>query len=130
VNDYALHDTRTENHWVYNVGLYPSYAIGDGGRYGQVFALLGLTSGFKNDGFTDQATNGSTVNEVGPIGILGAGYGIRYEAMHASGLLYRPTTDSNAPVAYNIGFQLALGVDLDLGSHDDDVQPTPAQPVN
>jgi hypothetical protein len=116
VNDYALHDTRTESDWVYDVGVYPSYAIGDGGRYGQVAALLGATSGFKNDGFTDQPTNGSTVTSVGPIFILGVGYGIRYDAMHASALLYRPMTDSGAPVEYNFGLQLALGVDLDLGS--------------
>jgi hypothetical protein len=126
VADYALHDTRTEGHWVYDVGIYPSYAIGDGGRYGHVIAQLGATSGFKNDGFTDQPSNGSTVDSVGPIFILGIGYGIRYDVMHATALLYRPMTDSDAPVQYNVGLQLALGVDFDMSSHDDDVQPRPA----
>jgi hypothetical protein len=125
VNDYALHDTRTENHWVYNVGVYPSYAIGDGGRYGNVAVLLGVTSGFKNDGFTDQPTNGSTVDSVGPIFVVGAGYGFHYDVLHASALVYRPMTDTGAPVQYNVGVQLALGVDLDLASHDDDVQARP-----
>jgi hypothetical protein len=126
VNDYALHDTGAESHWIYNVGMVPSYAIGDGGRYGQIALLLGMTSGFKNDGFTDQATNGSTVDSVGPVFILGLGYGVRYEMMHASALLYRPLTDTDAPVVYNIGFQLTVGVDFDMSSHDD-VQASPGR---
>jgi hypothetical protein len=130
VDGYELHDTRAESHWVYDLGLYPSYAIGDGGRYGNVVLLLAATSGFKNDGFTNQPTNGSTVDSVGPIFVAGIGYGFRYEAMHASALLFKPMTDSGAPVEYNVGVQLALGVDLDLGSHDDDAQPKARQPAD
>jgi hypothetical protein len=119
VNDYKLFDTRTGSHWVYNLGVYPSYAIGDHGQYGNIVAMVGATSGFKNDGFTNQPTNGSTVDSVGPIFILGAGYGYRYDVMHASAFVYRPITDSGSPVDYAFGFQFALGVDFDITSRDD-----------
>jgi hypothetical protein len=118
VNDYTLYDTRSESHWVYNLGVYPSYAIGENGQYGNVVALLGATSGFKNDGFTNQPTNGSTVDGVGPIFLLGLGYGFHYDVMHATVLLYRPVTDSGAPVVYGFGGQLALGVDFDIRPSD------------
>ena len=93
VNSYSLFDTRTESHWVYNLGLYPSYAVGDHGQYGNVVAMVAATSGFKNDGFTNQPSNGSTVDSVGPIFVLGAGYGYHYDVMHVTGLVYRPITD-------------------------------------
>jgi hypothetical protein len=116
---YTLNDTRTESHLVYSLGLYPSFAIGDGGRYGNVFGLLSATNGFKNDGFTNQPTNGSTVDSVGPIFILGAGYGYRYQMLHATVLAYRPVTDGSSPVNYGFGGQLLLGVDLDVFAKDD-----------
>jgi hypothetical protein len=119
VNGYSLHDTRTESHWVYDLGVYPSYAIGDNGRYGNVVAMVGATNGFKNDGFTNQVSNGSTVDSVGPIVILGLGYGFRYDVMHASALVYRPITDSGSPVEYAFGMQLALGVDFDVTARED-----------
>jgi hypothetical protein len=129
VNDYSLHDTQTESHWVYNLGVYPSYAIGDRGQYGNVVALVGATNGFKNDGFTNQPTNGSTVDSVGPIFIFGAGYGFHYDVMHATVLVYKPVTTIGDPVDYNWGFQLALGFDFDINPHDDEPRaPRPAPP--
>jgi hypothetical protein len=129
VNDYSLHDTQNEGHWVYNLGVYPSFAIGDGGRYGNAFALVGATAGFKNDGFTNQPTNGSTVDTIGPIFMFGLGYGIHYDVMHATLLAYRPTTGTGSPVDYNFGVQLALGVDFDITLHDEEPRPRgPAPP--
>jgi hypothetical protein len=116
---YSLNATRSESHLVYSLGVHPSYAIGENGRYGNAFVLFTATSGFKNDGFTNQATNGSTVDSIGPIFVLGVGYGIRYEMLHATALGYRPVTDLGSPVNYGFGFQLALGVDFDVFAKDD-----------
>jgi hypothetical protein len=44
---------------------------------------------------------------------VGAGYGLRYDWLHASALLYHPLTDSSSPVDYTLGFQLTVGVDLE-----------------
>jgi hypothetical protein len=120
VDGYSLFDTRTEQHWVYSMGLYPSFNVGPGGRYGHIIALASMTNGFRNDGFTDQPTNGSTVSSTDPIVLLGAGYGIRYECLHASALLYHPLTDDSSPVNYGFGAQLTLGVDLETISARDD----------
>jgi hypothetical protein len=110
---YSLYDTRTENHFVYSLGLYPSINIGPGGEAGHVITVVSMTNGFRNQGFTDQPSNGSTVSSTAPIVIVGAGYGLRYDWLHASALLYHPLTDSSSPVDYTLGFQLTVGVDLE-----------------
>jgi hypothetical protein len=114
VSGYSLYDTRSESHLVYSLGIYPSYALGNRGQYGDVVGLVGATNGFKNDGFTNQPTNGSTVDTVGPVVQIGAGYGIHYDGMRAMGLVYWPMTDSHSPVHYGPSAQLAFGVDLDV----------------
>jgi hypothetical protein len=114
VSNYSLYDTRSESHLVYSLGIYPSYALGDRGQYGALVGLVGATNGFKNDGFTDQPSNGSTLDTVGPIVELGAGYGVHHDAFRAMGLVYWPLTDYGSPVEYGPSVQLALGVDLDV----------------
>jgi len=116
---YSLVDTKSESHTVYSVGIYPSYAFGDRGRYGHVFALLGGTNGFANDGFTNQASNGSTVTSVGPIWIVGGGYAIGYEWFKASALVYLPMTDRSSPVEYGPGMMFTIGVNAPLWSRDE-----------
>jgi hypothetical protein len=111
---YSLHDTSSETHWVYSLGLYPSVAVGDRGQYGDAFALLGVTNGFKNDGFTDQASQGSTVDSVGPIVLVGGGYGIRHDVLHANVLLYWPVTGAGSAVEYGLGGQITVGFDFDV----------------
>ena len=110
---YTLTNTSSEPHLVYSLGLYPSFNIGRDGRYGHVVALVSATNGFSNDGFTNVQSNGSTVSSVGPIVIVGGGYGIRYEWLHASALLYEPLTSGSSPVDYGPGVQLTFGVDFD-----------------
>jgi hypothetical protein len=117
---YSLANSGDEGHFVYSLGLYPSYAFGPRGAYGHAFALLSATNGFSNDGFTNQPSNGSTVQAVGPIAIVGGGYGFSYEWMRASALAYLPMTGQSAPVDYGPGFMLTLGLNLDLSSHDRD----------
>jgi hypothetical protein len=114
VDGYTLNHEETQNRLVYSLGLHPSYAFGPHGEYGAVFAVVTVTSGFQNDGFTDQPTQDGKLQSNGPIVILGGGYGFRYEALHAAVLAYRPTTGEGSPVDYGLGVQLAVGVDVDL----------------
>jgi hypothetical protein len=117
-NGYTLVDTKSESHMVYSIGIYPSYAFGEHGKYGHVFGLLDGTNGFANDGFTNQQSNGSTVTSVGPIFIVGGGYAIGYEWLKASALAYWPMTDRSSPVEYGPGFMLTIGVNAPLWGRD------------
>ncbi|MGH7438485.1 MAG: hypothetical protein ACRENE_22595 [Polyangiaceae bacterium] len=111
---WGLVDTRSDSPIVYQLGAYPSYAFGPGGSYGHLFGILDATSGFSNDGFSDMPANGSTLNGVGPIFILGVGYGWSSDWGHVSGSIYRPLTDQSSPVDYGFAFQISLGVNIDL----------------
>jgi hypothetical protein len=114
---YALANMGSEGHFVYSLGLYPSYSFGHDGEYGHVFALVAATNGFSNDGFTNTQDTGSTVSSVGPIAILGGGYGVSYQWVRASATLFLPMTTSSSPVDYGPGVMLSVGVNLDLGWH-------------
>lgn len=111
---YSLVDTKSESHWVYSLGIYPSYAFGDDGKYGHIFGLFDAASGFANDGFTDQPSNGSTVTSVGPIWIVGGGYAIGYEWIRASALVYWPMTDRSSPVEYGPGMMFTIALNAPL----------------
>jgi hypothetical protein len=115
---YSFFDERSESHLVYSFGIYPSMTVGEGGKYGHVFALLGGTNGFQNDGFATTPTNGSTVDVIGPVWMIGGGYGYSFEAFHVSAMLFRPFTDSSSAVDYSVGGQITLGVNADLWSSD------------
>jgi hypothetical protein len=117
---YSLFDAGNESHLVYSFGLYPSFALGDAGEYGHVFILFGGTNGFKNDGFADTPTNGSSIDVIGPVWMVGGGYGFSYDALRASAMLFRPITDHSSAVDYAVGFQMSLGVNVDLWSSDND----------
>jgi len=116
---YTLVDTKTESHTVYSLGIYPSYAFGDHGMYGHVFGLFDATNGFANDGFTNQASNGSTVTAVGPMWIVGGGYAISYEWIKASALVYWPMTDHSSAVEYGPGLMFTLALNAPLWSRGD-----------
>lgn len=117
---YSLVDTKTESHTVYSFGVYPSYAFGEHGKYGHVFGLFDGTNGFANDGFTNQASTTSTVTSVGPVWIVGGGYGIAYEWLKASALVYYPMTDRSSPVEYGPGMMFTIGVNAPLWGHADE----------
>jgi hypothetical protein len=112
-DQYTLVASKNESHWLYSLGAYPSYAFGDHGEYGHAFALLGLTSGLGNDGFTNKPQNGSTIHGTTLV-LVGAGYGFSYEMLHVMGMLYRPFYDASSEIDYGFGFQLGVGVNLDL----------------
>ncbi|HEY3821547.1 MAG TPA: hypothetical protein VGL81_30480 [Polyangiaceae bacterium] len=122
---YSLANTGSDGHFVYSLGLYPSYAFGRDGQYGHVFGLVAATNGFSNDGFTNTQSSGSTVNAVGPIAILGGGYGVSYQWLRASATAFLPMTTSSSPVDYGLGVMLTVGVNLDLGWRRPDGSETP-----
>ena len=130
VDGYTVAKQSTESHLVYSLGFYPSYSFGEHGEYGTAFALLTGTSGFQNEGFTNQSSQDSTLKSNGPIFIVGGGYSVRYQGLHALALAYKPTTGEGSPVDYSFGVQLALGVDIDLGGRPEPVtrQGTPPPP--
>ncbi len=111
---YALFSERSEGHWTTSFGIYPSYAFGERGEYGHVFAILGGHTGFKNDGFTDHPTNGSTVESTGPVWMLGGGYAADVDVVHLGALVYQPLASAGTGVAYNPGVMLTVGLNIDL----------------
>jgi hypothetical protein len=129
VDGYSLVDERTEGRWALNLGLYPSYAPGPPGRkYGRVFVMMGLHTGYKNDGFTDAAQAGSSIKEY-TAGLLGAGYGIEFDAVHVSAMLFQPFAGHWTGVAYTIGGLVTIGVDLRIWGSDKEREPLrPAHP--
>jgi hypothetical protein len=119
VDGYSLVSTGNEQHMVYSVGLYPTFDVVPGGQYGHLIGLVSATNGFKNDGFSNQPPSGSTVQSVGPIVMVGGGYGVHFDWLRVSALLYKPLTGESSPVDYGPGFELTLGVDLELIARDD-----------
>jgi hypothetical protein len=124
---YTLIDTRGDDPMVYNLGLYPSYAFKED-RYGHITGIIAATEGFSNDGFSNTAQNGSTLNSVGPIWILGIGYGLSRDWGRFSANLYKPLTDSGSPADYGFGFQISLGVNIELWKRQEPAPPPPQAP--
>ncbi len=117
---WQLFDERSEAHWALSLGVYPSVAFGPDGEYGHLFGVLGAHTGYANDGFTNLAQNGSTLNSDGFVWILGAGYGIDVDILHAAILGYQPLTDQSSSVNYGPGIILSVGVNLELWESKDE----------
>jgi hypothetical protein len=130
VQGYTLSSTQTETHFVWTLGVVPSYSIGPQGEYGHVFAGITATTGFQNDGFTNTPQTGSTVNTFWPLFVASAGYGASIDILRVSGALFIPITGDNPPVDYGLGFMLTLGVAAELWEphHHGQIAPDPAAP--
>jgi hypothetical protein len=112
---YALANQGTTEQWTYTLGISPSFDDGPEHRYGHVFGVLALTNGFKNDGFTDVSTSSSTIEDNGPIPIVGFGYGLSVYPIHVTLLTYYPITNGGGVgVNFGPGIMLAMGLDLKL----------------
>jgi hypothetical protein len=111
---YGLTDERSESHWTLSFGVYPSFALGDDEEYGHVFAGFSAHTGFKNDGFTDTPSTGSTIEDAGLIWMLGGGYGITLEPLKLSAMVSLPFTSQSSPVNYGVTGFFTAGVDLEL----------------
>jgi hypothetical protein len=111
---YNLFAEKSEGHFSMTLGVYPSFDFTGTGEYGHVFGVLAGTTGFENDGFTDQAQNGSTLTGYLFIPIVGVGYGIDVNPFRASVMVYDPLTTYASPVYYGPAAMGTIGFDLDL----------------
>ncbi len=109
---YSLATTGTDSDWTLAIGVYPSYSFGPDGRYGTVFGMVGAHTSFRNDGFTNVASNGSTITQDGFVPLFGGGYGIHAPYFHVNVMAYLPLTMDST--AWGPGVMLTVGVDLPL----------------
>ena len=128
VQGYTLSSTQTETHFVWTLGVVPSFALGPEGAYGHVFAGMTATTGFQNDGFTDTSQSGSTVNTFWPLFVASVGYAGSIDALRLGGQVFMPITGQNPPVSYGPGFLFTVGVAAELWEprHHGPVAPEPA----
>jgi hypothetical protein len=108
---YELVAEGTESFFVLNAAVYPSVSIGPEGKYGHLFFGGSVHDTFKNDGFTDEirTEEGSTLESSDLLLFVGAGYGIAFAGVRASGMFYIPTTRNEDEVAFGPGFFVSLG---------------------
>jgi hypothetical protein len=112
---YALFTESRETHLTFTTAVVPSYAFGTAGEYGHVFASLGFTTGFQNDGFTNRPQNGSTITSSGLLFVPALGYGAHlWDTLHLSGMLFYPVTTYDSPIEYRVGGLFTVGVDFEL----------------
>ena len=124
VDGYSLIKTGTDSDWTLALGVYPSYSFGPDGRYGTVFGMLGAHTSFKNDGFTDVPSTGSSITQDGFVPIVGGGYGIHAPYFHASVMAYMPMTMDSS--AWGPGLMLTVGIDVPLWKkHEPRATPSP-----
>ena len=109
---YALTKTGNDTDWTLAFGIYPSYSFGPDGRYGTLFAVLGAHSAFKNDGFTNSPSNGSSITQDGFVPFAGGGYSIHAPYFHASVMMYVPISIDSTN--WGPGMMFTLGLDLPL----------------
>jgi hypothetical protein len=81
---------------VYAVGLSPSYALGEGGKLGNVFLLLAVHTDFKNDGFTSTQSAGSTIQTAGLVPVVGGGASVHVGPMKVGATVFAPFVDGSA----------------------------------
>jgi hypothetical protein len=110
---YSLAEQQSSGHITLNLAIYPSVAIGPGGRYGHFFAGLSAHSGFKNDGFTNTPED-DEVKDAGIIFVGAVGYGVQYGALLASAIVELPVTSgSDPPIGYLPGASFTVGFNFD-----------------
>jgi hypothetical protein len=111
---YAFVDEKSESHLALAFAIYPSIDLGEGDELGHLFGGLSFSTSFKNDGFTQSVTNGSTVQDAALVPILGVGYGINVDALRVSGMATLPITNSGSAIDFGVGGFVTVGVDIEL----------------
>jgi hypothetical protein len=111
---YGLVRQASESHWAASIAMYPSVNITEDGRAGHVFGGLSAHTTFKNDGFTNTGSNGSTLESDGFTAFLALGYGVEFEPLRLSALVALPISDGGSAVSYALAGFLSIGVDLAL----------------
>jgi hypothetical protein len=127
---YSLFAEKSEGHFSATLGVYPSFDFTGDGEFGHVFGVLAGTTGFENDGFTNEAQNGSTITGYLFIPIVGVGYGIDMNPVRASILIYDPITTYGSPVYYGPAAMGSIGFDIDLWDSSKKEEAHDAHPSN
>ncbi len=120
VSGYRLSARDTEGFLLGSGAVYPSFHVDEQRRYGHVFAGWSVHPSFANDGFTDAVTDstGSTLETDGYQSYLGVGYGVRWEALMASGMFFAPVT-RDEDIRQGPGFFVTLGGAVRVFDSDD-----------
>lgn len=111
---YSLFTERSESRWTLAIAAYPSVALGDEGEYGHVFGGIAAHTKLKNDGFTQVAHNGSSIEDAGLLLLGGLGYGIKIEALRLAAMLDIPFNAKASQVRYGLSGFFSVGADLEL----------------
>ena len=96
---YTLLDTKTHTFLVANAALYGSVTLGKP-DFGHVFFGPSAHDGFKNRGFTDQSTDGGSLERAGPVWFIAAGYGLDLGTARGSIMMSYPLTTRDSPIDY------------------------------
>jgi hypothetical protein len=121
LGNYRLTKTGNEDVLTTSAFLYPTYAFGEG--YGHVIGAFGVTSNFKNDGFSN-SPNGSPIEPAALVPVAGFGYGVSWHGARLSALGYVPLKASGEGVNYGPGAVVTVGGDLSLWKN----EPPPPAP--
>ena len=108
---YAPSRTGTDAKLVFAGGFYPSYALGEGGKFGQVFAMLAFHTDFKNDGFTNDKSANSTLQTDGLVPLAGGGASVRLGPVKLGGTVYLPLSSQGSSGAQRLGGMVTVGYD-------------------
>lgn len=119
---YRLKEEGSEGQYLFSAGLYPSLHLGDQGEYGHVFLAVSATMGFRNDGFTNKAGQGSTLKQTGIIPIVGAGYAYTFDPIKIAAMLMMPLSVGETYVNYGPAGLLTLGYQFDIARRADVVR--------
>jgi hypothetical protein len=108
---YRLMRTGREDTLVTSGFLYPTYAFGEG--YGHIVGALGVTSNFKNDGFSE-TPQGKPIEAAPMVPVAGLGYAIAWHGVRLMGMWYAPLSTSGEGVNYGSGAVVTIGGDIAL----------------
>ncbi|HVY49273.1 MAG TPA: hypothetical protein VHB21_25455, partial [Minicystis sp.] len=105
---YALTNRDSEGFFVMTGGLYPSVALGDRARYGALFAIVAVTQGFDNDGFTNVRSGNGKIGQYA-VPMVGGGYGFVGDLVNVNVSVYEPLAGDATKIAYGPGGMVTLG---------------------
>lgn len=111
---YTLNGEKSEAHITLNIAVYPSVALGRDGDLGHLFGGFAVHTAFKNDGFANSTSSGSTIQDAGLVYVAGLGYSVALAPLRVSAMLTLPLTTSSAPIDYGPSGFVTVGVDVSL----------------
>lgn len=110
VDGYRLAARDTEGFLLWSGAIVPSFHLDPERTLGHVFVSYSMHPTFQNDGFTDEVSEstGSTLETDGLQSYFGIGYGVRWQALVASGAFFTPIGRDD-DIRQGPGFFVTLG---------------------